>query len=176
MRTTTVAALLTLAACDGTTVVPGASTQIDSAQSVRCLMPWTTYGRDRFAEEVNLYEDRDSSVILTLYRYPNENVEEWSEITAPLNAFAVVDEESTGLYNMDGDPVFNTTFEIVFADATWDDNTDDFFLEDGSQNLAPSGDIWLHFVASEGEPISTNLLVAYEYPSESEGECVLVTE
>lgn len=142
---------------------------------VECTLYWTTFGTEEFAAEVAQYEGRDARVILAFYR--NELTGEGDgDITAPLEAFVVVRAEDTGIMNPFGLPEYHTTFAINFADAAVDPVVMTFFDADGRQTLAEGEDIYLHFTAPAGMPLSTNMMVSAAGFVADTGECSLVRD
>lgn len=140
---------------------------------IECTMYWTTFGTEEFAAEVAQYDGRDAKVILAFYRnLPSGEGD--SDITAPLEVFEVVDAEDTGIRNPFGLQEYHTTFAIEFADAVVDPGVRTFFDADGEQALAEGEDVYLHFVAPAGMPLSTSMMVSAAGWEADTGTCSLV--
>lgn len=140
---------------------------------VECTMYWTTFGAEKFAAEVAEYEGRDARVILAFYRN-DPSGEGDADVTAPLEAFVVVRAEDTGIRNPFGLSEYHTTFAINFADAVVDPGVRTFFDADGEQALQDGEDVYLHFVAPAGMPLSTSMMVSAAGWEADTGECWLV--
>lgn len=146
--------------------VPPAPTRVE------CTMYWTTFGVDEFAAEVAQYGGRDAEVILAFYQ--NDPADFEGDVTAPIEAFMVIRAEDTGILNPFGLREYHTTFAINFADAVVDPEVSTFFDDDGEQALADGEDVYLHFVAPVGMPLSTSIMVSAAGWEADTGRCSLV--
>ncbi|MDP3794003.1 MAG: hypothetical protein Q8R07_04620 [Candidatus Uhrbacteria bacterium] len=145
---------------------------IERAQSLQCVMRWTTLGTQWFEEEMAKYQGRSSRVLIAFYRADKDDV--GSNVDSPLDGFTVIKEEDLGVKNPFGYPEYNTTFAVDLSRATTDPPVKDFFGDDGRQRLKPEESIWFHMVAgAPGSPVSTNTAVSVQGWEEDTGECWL---
>lgn len=146
---------------------------LERAQSLQCVMRWTTLGREWFQEETAKYQGRSSHVLVAFYRADKDDV--GSSVNSPIEDLTVLKEEDTGIKNPFGLPEYHTTFSVSLMRAMIDPPVKDFFAQDGRQQLKDGENISLHLVAgAPGSPLSTNTTVSVKGYEEDTGECWLV--